>query len=357
MRFPLTRLETFVASVFEAVGAPPEHAAIVASRLLEGDLRGRTGHGLMRVRQYADRARAGGINVEPDVHVVNDTPVSALVDGDNGFGPLVMTRAAELAIEKAGSSGLAWVSTRNSNHAGAAGVYPALALRRGLGAIYMAVAAANVMPPWGGVERLLGTNPIAVAIPAGESDPFQLDIATTVASQGTIRVMATTGQALPEGWVVDEAGRPITDPARAEEGFLLPIGGHKGSGLNVMIGLLAGVLNGAAFGGEVVGRDQRSTPTNTGQMILVFRPDLFMAREDFGIAMDRHLEGLRRSRPRDPLQPVRLPGDRAVEREADQRRHGVDVPARLIEDLAALAAELDLPDRLAPEQGAGQVDV
>jgi LDH2 family malate/lactate/ureidoglycolate dehydrogenase len=347
MRFPVARLEGFVTAVFEAVGALPKHAAIVATRLVEGDLRGRTGHGLMRVRQYVERARAGGINLDPNIQVVHESPVSGVVDGDNGFGPVVVTRATETAIAKAEASGIGWVGARNSNHAGAAGVYPAMALRRGLGAIYMAVAAGNVMPPWGGIERLLGTNPIAVAIPAGESPAFQLDMATTVTSHGTIRVMETAGRPLPEGWVVDAAGHPITDPARADEGFLLPIGGHKGSGLNIMIGLLAGVMNGAAFGHDVVGRiGPLSTPTNTGQTIVVFRPDLFMTAVEFAASMDRHLGELRASAPARGSDPVRLPGERAVELEEEQRRLGIPVPAQLLEDLRRLADELGVADPL-----------
>lgn len=341
MRFPVSSLEGFVARVFEAVGARPDHAATIATRLIEADLRGRTGHGLMRVRQYAERARAGGINLAPNIAVVHETPVSGLIDGDNGFGPVVMTRAAETAIAKAQATGLAWVGTRNSNHAGAAGVYTAMALPHGLGAIYMAVAAGNVMPPWGGVERLLGTNPLAIAVPAGDSAPFQLDIATTVTSHGTIRVMETAGRPLPEGWVVGVDGNPITDPARADEGFLVPIGGYKGSGLNIMIGLLAGVMNGAAFGRDVVGRGHPpSTPTNTGQTILVFRPDLFMDAAQFRAEMDRNLDDLRASTPQTAGETVRLPGERALYLETEQRRDGIPVPDVLRNDLAALAQEL-----------------
>ncbi len=146
----------------------------------------------------------------------------------NGLGPVVMTRATETAIAKAADVGMAWVGTRNSNHAGAGGVYAALALERGMIGMYFAIA--NVMPPWGGTERLLGTNPIAVAIPAGDQPAFQLDIATTVASHGTIKVTAQRGAAMPEGWIVDTEGNPITDPSRANEGLLVPIGDYKGAG-------------------------------------------------------------------------------------------------------------------------------
>ena len=180
-RVPAERLVAFAASVLEAQGVRPDHAFTCASRMVDADRRGRTGHGLIRLPQYSTRIRAGGYNLDPDIRTLHETPVSALVDGDNGLGQVVMTRAAEVAIEKAGASGIGWVGTTNSNHAGAAGIYPAMALDHGLGAFYFAVANGNGMPPWGGIERLLGTNPIAFAIPAGDEIPFELDIATTVA--------------------------------------------------------------------------------------------------------------------------------------------------------------------------------
>lgn len=292
---------------------------------------------MIRIPHYSKRIQAGGYNLTPDIRVRHDTPVSALVDGDNGIGQVVMTRAAELAIEKAKASGIGWVGTVRSNHAGAAGVYPAMAVERGLGAFYFAVANGNGMPPWGGSERLLGTNPIAFAIPAGEEVPFQVDIATTVASHGTIKVQAQKGEPMPEGWVMDTEGNPITDPNRASEGFLVPIGGYKGAGLNIMIGLLAGVMNGAAFGRDVVPfQIDHTTPTNTGQAIIVFRPDLFSARDEYERRVDSKLRELRDSETRTG-EPVRLPGENAVAREEEARRLGLVVPDPLLKALNTLA--------------------
>ncbi|MGA7270380.1 MAG: Ldh family oxidoreductase [Acidimicrobiia bacterium] len=343
MRFSLERLQSFVEDVFTSLDVMPDQARITAQRLLEADLRGRTGHGIIRVPPYVTRIEAGGINLRPSIVCTRDTPVSALVDGDNGLGQVVMTRAVETAIAKARESGMAWVGTVRSNHAGAAGVYTTMAAREGFIAIYMAVASANVMPPWGGDQRLLGTNPISIAIP-GHTSTFALDIATTVASHGTIKVLAQAGQTLPEGWVVDSGGQPITDPARADEGFLMPIGGYKGSGLNVAIGMLAGVLNGAAFGAEVI--DHRAVAdevANTGQAILVLRPDLMRPQDEFELAVDEHLGALRSA---GPPGAVRLPGDGAIELEVDQRRRGIPVPDVLLDQLRQVAERLDISDRL-----------
>ena len=344
MNFPLDRLQRFVVDVLLAVDVLSEHAEITAQRLLAADLRGRTGHGLIRVPQYVTRIESGGINLRPEITHRRESAVSALIDGDNGLGQVVMTRATESAISKAEESGLAWVGTVNSNHAGAAGVYTSMALEHDLIAVYFAVASANVMPPWGGNERLLGTNPISIAIPAGSETPFQLDIATTVASHGTIAVVAQAGKQMPEGWVVDMDGDPILDPKHANEGFLVPIGGYKGSGLNIAIGLLAGVLNDAAFGAEVI--DHRTVPeqaANTGQAILAMRPDLFRDLDDFKTAMDHHLAALRAAGPSGSVQ---LPGEAAAGHEKEQRINGIPVPDALLTQLRDLATRFHLEDRL-----------
>jgi L-2-hydroxycarboxylate dehydrogenase (NAD+) len=343
-RVPAATLVEFASAVLQAVDVPASDALVTATRLVEADERGRTGHGLIRLPSYVTRIRAGGVNVRPAIAVRHETPVSALVDGDNGLGQVVMTQATELAISKAAQSGLAWVGTTSSNHAGAAGLYPAMAAEAGLIGLYLAVANANGMPPWGGTNPLLGTNPLAIAVPA-QPHPFLLDIATTAASHGTIKVAAQQGTPMPEGWVVDTDGRPITDPTRAHEGYLVPMGGYKGSGLTIAIGLLAGVLNGAAFGASVVDhRHDQVTPTNTGQAILVLRPDLFGPREQILAALTEHIAALR-----DSGGAVHLPGDGAAASLAETRRRGVPVPAPLARDLAAVASAVGVSSPLASE--------
>ena len=225
MRVSFDDLTSFCSRLFCAAGVRSEHAHMTARRLVEADFRGRAGHGLIRVAPYLERISAGGINPDPDLQVLHETAISAQLDADNGLGQVAMTMAAELAISKASESGIAMVGTVNSNHAGAAGLYPAMAAAKNMVGVYFAVANANGMPPWGGNSRVLGTNPISIAIPATPGHPFLLDIATTVASHGTIKVAKQAGEQMPVGWVVDPDGRPITDPDRADEGFLVPIGG------------------------------------------------------------------------------------------------------------------------------------
>jgi len=217
-------------------------------------------------------------------------------------------------------------------------------MRRDLIGVYMAVASVNVMPPWGGTEKLLGTNPISIAIP-GDRAGFQLDIATTVASHGTIKVLANQGGQMPEGWVIDKAGEPITDPKRADEGFLVPIGAYKGAGLNLAIGLLAGVLNGAAFGADVIDhRAVQGQAANVGQAILVMRPDLFRDLDEFKADIDRQLDAMRLSGEDGA---VHIPGDGAAELEERNRREGVELSETLLTELRALSSQLGLEDELA----------
>jgi L-2-hydroxycarboxylate dehydrogenase (NAD+) len=346
MRFSSDELMSFGAELFRFAGVCDENAWITARRLVEADLRGRTGHGLIRAAPYLARLRAGGIDPCAEPVVRHETPVSAQVDGGNGLGQVTMTAATELAIAKAAASGVGIVGTVGSNHAGAAGLYPAMAARQGLVAVYLAVANANGMPPWGGTSPLLGPNPLAVAIPTAAGPPFLLDIATTAASHGTIKVARQEGRPMPVGWVVDPDGRPITDPNRADDGYLVPIGGYKGTGLTIAIGLLAGVLNGAAFGREVV--DHRAdpvTPTNTGQLIVVFRADLFRPFSDVLADLTRQLESLRRSGG-----PVRLPGDEAARLEEENLRKGVELPAEVRAALNTEASLAGIPRRLGKDE-------
>lgn len=339
-RFSFEELVDLVAGLFRAVDVPADDARVTACRLVEADFRGRTGHGLIRVVPYLDRIRAGGLNPRPAMRILHETAASAQLDADNGLGTVAMTRATELAIGKARESGVAIVGTVHSNHAGAAGLYPAMAAAQGLVGIYCAVANANGLPPWGGTDPILGTNPLAIAVPTADGPPFLLDIATTMTSHGAIKVARQEGRQLPVGWVVDAAGAPITDPDRADEGYLVPMGGHKGAGLTLAIGLLAGVLNGAAFGREVVdARADLATPTNTGQLLIAVRADVFRPLETVLRGIADALGEIRTSESIDGG-PLRLPGDRSAELEAEHRRQGLEVPPPILAALEAARAEL-----------------
>jgi len=251
-RVPAAQLAAFVARAFIAAGLPEGDAQAIASLMVEADLRGSDTHGVIRLALYVRRLHAGGINAKPNIRLVSDRASVALIDGDNGLGHLVMRRAAALAIEKAKTTGIGWVGTRMSNHAGPAALYVTMPLDHDMVGLYFAVGSNNHLPPWGGSESLLGTNPMAVAVPALNEPPIVLDMAPTVAAYGKVRLKAQRGEAMPVGWMIDREGKPLTDPKRADEGHLLPIGDYKGYGLSLIIALLAGALNRAAVGREVI---------------------------------------------------------------------------------------------------------
>jgi len=344
-RFKSSDLEAFVGRALTAVGLPVSDAEQVARLMILADLRGSDGHGIFRLPQYVRRIRAGGMNVQPNIRAVQETVATALVDGDNGMGHLVMGFAAQVAIKKAERTGIGWVGVRRSNHAGPAALYAMMPLARDMIGIYLAVGSANHMPPWGGIELLLSTNPIAFAIPALEEPPIVLDIATSVTAYGKVKTKALRGEPMPEGWMIDALGRPLTDPRRAEEGFLLPIGTYKGYGLALVFGLLAGTLNGAAFGRDVIdfNKDDK-TPTNTGQIIVALDIARFSPLEAFKRKVDEVIRDFRNSQRMPGVDHIRLPGEQSHATWLERSRLGIPMNDALLNGLRRLAGELDIEE-------------
>ena len=342
------QLRQFITASMIELGLPPADAAVVGRLMAEADLQGSDGHGVIRLPQYARRIRAGGINVKPTIKVVQERPGMALLDGDNGMGHLVMQRAAEMAIEKARVCGVAWVGTQFSNHAGPASLYARMPMAQNMIGLYFAVGNANHLPPWGGLDMLLSTNPIAVALPAGEEPPVVLDMATTVAAYGKVKAKAQRGEMMPVGWMIDRLGQPLTDPKRAEEGFLMPIGGYKGYGLALIVGLLAGTLNGAAMGKDVIDFNHDDTSvTNTGQSILAIDLSAFGDVDAFKARVDRLVRELRDSERMPGVERIWLPGEQSHERRAHYEREGIPLAPALMTQLDMVALELGVPALLA----------
>jgi LDH2 family malate/lactate/ureidoglycolate dehydrogenase len=344
VRVPADIACAFIAECLGLIGLPRPDAAEVAELMVEADLTGADAHGIFRLPQYVQRTQAGGFNPRANITVTKTAPATALVDGDNGLGHLVMKRSADAAVALARETGVAWVGARNSNHAGAAGVYAAMPLAHDMIGIYSAVANANHMPVWGGSDLLLGTNPIAIAIPAGDEAPVMLDIATSIVSYGTVKNHRLLNKPMPEGWMIDAAtGAPITDAARSGEGLLLPMGGYKGSGLAIVLGILAGLLNGAAFGKDVIdfNADDESA-TNTGQFIVALDVARFMPLEAFKAEVDRHLRDMRGSKRLPGVDAIRLPGEQRRQRREDRAANGIPISAELMARLDQLAAALNV---------------
>jgi LDH2 family malate/lactate/ureidoglycolate dehydrogenase len=343
-RVAASAIASLIDDAMRAVGVPASDAAKISELMLEADLSGADAHGVFRLPQYIRRIKAGGVNPRASIKVEKTAPATAIVDGDNGMGHLVMQRAADTAIELAQQNGVAWVGARRSNHAGAAGTYAAMALPHDMIGIYSAVANANHMPAWGAAESLLSTNPIAIAVPAGEEPPVVLDIATTVVSYGTVKAYKLQGKPMPADWMVSaKDGKPITDSAKSAEGLLMPIGGHKGSGLALVLGLLAGVLNGAAFGREVVDFNaDDDSACNTGHFIIALDVSRFMPIAAFKSEVDRQLRELKSSKMLPGFDSIRLPGEQREARRMDRRSNGVPVFPEVIEQLDRLTSELKI---------------
>jgi LDH2 family malate/lactate/ureidoglycolate dehydrogenase len=346
-RLPAERLRSFAREAFQRVEVPEEDANSIAGLMIEADLQGADGHGIFRLPQYIRRIEAGGVNPRPSIRVERERAAMALVNGDNGMGHLAMTFAANLAIQKARSAGSAWVGVRWSNHAGPASLYARMPMREGMIGMYFAVGNANHLPPWGGVEMLLSTNPIAVAIPAGSEPPIVLDMATTVAAFGKVKTRAQRGEAMPEGWMVDREGRPLTDPKRMNEGFLLPLGGHeagyKGYGMALVFGLLAGTLNRAAMGREVIDFNaDDASPTNTGQAILALDVSAFDDLGEFRSRVDALSRDIRGSERMQGYERIFLPGEQSHARFAHREKEGIPVPAPLLATLNELGSKLGI---------------
>jgi len=339
-RVSFSQLEAFITQAMVSLGLPPEDAQTVGHLMAEADMQGSDGHGVIRLVPYAKRILAGGMNLKPHIRVVQERTAMALIDGDNGMGHLVMKRATELAIQKAKSSGIAWVGSRLSNHAGPASLYARMALQHDMIGLYFAVGNANHLPPWGGLDMLLSTNPIAAAIPSGKEVPIVLDMATTVAAYGKVKAKAQRGEMMPEGWMIDRQGKPLLDPTKSDEGFLLPIGGYKGYGLSLVVGILAGTLNGAAMGSQVIdfNKDFVST-THTGQAIAVIDPSAFGDIDDFKHNVDRLIQELSNAERMPGVDRIWLPGEQSHHKRLTHEKQGVVLAPGLVKQLNELAAE------------------
>ena len=342
-RFSRVAIEDFMHRCFVATGFPSDDAGIIARFMAESDIMGKDSHGIFRLPGYIGRVQAGGFNKTPNIHIEQERTATALVDGDNGMGHLVINFCAETAIRKAKQTGVSWVGVHHSNHAGAAGAYAMLPLAHDMIGLYVAVGSANHLPPWGGIESLLSTNPIAVAIPGMEEDPILLDMATTVTSYGKVKVHAQRGIPMPEGWMIDGDGNPMTDASLSDSGYLLPIGGAKGYGLALIFGILAGTLNGAAFGKDVVDMNaDASSATNTGQFIIALDIAAFMDVDEFKRQIDDVVRLMRASKTLPGVDSVRMPGEGSHAAIADRVANGIPLPDPLLTGLRKVADELNV---------------
>ena len=338
-----SQLESFIARALETVGISAREAQSIAQLMARADVNGSEGHGIFRLPQYIRRINGGAVNVKPNIRIEREAAGMALINGDNGMGHLVMKFATEIAIEKAKTAGVAWVGAKWSNHAGPASLYASMPVAHNMIGLYLAVGNANHLPAWGGLDMLLSTNPIAIAMPGEDEAPVILDMATTVAAYGKVKTKAQRGEMMPEGWMMDRQGQPLTDPKRSHEGFLLPIGGYKGYGLALIVGLLAGTLNGAAMGKDVIDfNHDDTTATNTGQAICMIDISAFGDVDTFKQRVDTLARDLRASERMTGVERIWLPGEQSEARRVRYAAEGIPIAPALWTQLDALAAELGI---------------
>jgi LDH2 family malate/lactate/ureidoglycolate dehydrogenase len=340
----------FIHAALAAVGVDDRDAALVSDILTAADLRGIESHGIARLRWfYVDRIRLGTVNARPTYTTVRETPTSLVVDADNGLGHPVSHFAMERTIAKARTAGIAFGTVRNSNHYGIAGYYAMMALPHDMIGISSTDSIHFAVSTFGR-DRMQGTNPFAVAVPAGEERPFVFDFATTTVTYGKLEVYERRGKKLLPGWAVDAEGKPTDDPGARDWGALLPLGGfgtenggHKGYGLGALSEILCGVLAGGPFGTDLSLREgPEHSGGTTSHFFGAIRIDLLRDIADFKRDMDTELRAFKTSAPIDPANPVKVAGEIEYETAAAYAVDGIPHVERVWTDLDALARELGI---------------
>lgn len=358
MIFSANYLETYIYQIFKSMGAPEEDARTAAKVLISADLRGVDSHGVARLSGYVRLWEKGRLNATPNVTIVHETPSTAVVDGDLGAGLVVAPQAMKIAIEKARVAGSGWVAVRNSNHFGIAGYHSMMALEHDMIGFAMTNASPLVAPTFS-KSKFLGTNPIAVAIPAGQQPPMVIDMATTSVANGKLEVLQRKNKPMPEGWAQDENGDPTTDSAILKKGgAMLPLGSdrihgsHKGYCLSSWVDIFSAVLSGANYGpwvppfvayldpiGESVGK-------GIGHFVGAWRVDAFRPADEFKAHMDNWIETFRKAVPVVGEEKVLIPGDPERELTAERLANGIDLLDAVVEDLKTLGEKMKVEFKL-----------
>jgi len=354
MKIPYQSLRKFTKSVFLKIGCSPQDAEKATDVLLAADLRGIDSHGVARLSSYVRLWKSGRINSAPSISIVHETPSTAVIDGGAGLGLVVAPKAMAIAIEKAQQVGTGWVAVNNSNHYGIAGYHAMQALEHDMIGITMTNASPLVVPTFS-KEKMLGTNPIAVAFPAGEQEPFIADLATTTAAYGKLEILQRKNSPAPIGWIQDDEGNPTQDCAAISDGGgLLPLGSdrehgsHKGYCLGAMVDIFSAVLSGANYGPWVppyvpfLGKKEGFVGNGIGHFFGAMRIDAFRPKKEFKTHMDRWIECFRNAKPIDPEIKVQIPGDQEREYEKVRLIGGIPIVDSVLEDLKHLAEHFDI---------------
>ncbi len=352
--FAYEELLTFSKSVFLQIGCSDKDASTAATALLAADLRGIDSHGVARLSGYVRLWEAGRVNTKPNIKVVHETPSTAVVDGDAGLGLVVAPAAMAIVIEKAKKAGTGWVSVKNSNHFGIAGYHAMLALEHDMIGIAMTNASPLVAPTFS-VERLLGTNPIAVAIPAGEEEPFVADLATTTAANGKLEILQRKNADAPLGWIQTATGQPSTNAHELKNGgALLPLGSdmehgsHKGYALGSIVDIFSAILSGANYGPWVppfpayVPMPENMPGQGIGHFFGAMRIDAFRPADDFKLHMDQWIRRFKSAKTISGKTEVLIPGEPERQMELERKKNGIPLLQPVIADLKSLGEKFSI---------------
>ena len=347
--FTYQQLFSFTENIFKSIGCSHTDAHLATNVLLSADLRGIDSHGIARLGGYVRLWEAGRINATPNIKIVYETPSTAVVDGDAGLGLVVAPFAIQVAIDKAKTCGTGWVSVKNSNHYGIAGYHAMMALPHDMIGLSMTNASALVAPTFS-KERMLGTNPICVVIPAGDEPPLVADFATTTAANGTLEILQRKNAEAPVGWVQDRHGEDTTNANILKEGgVLLPLGSsrdgssHKGYALGSIVDIFSAVLSGASYGPwappfpAYVPMPENMPGQGLGHFFGAMRIDAFRPASEFKFHMDNWIRRFRSAVPINENQPVLIPGDPEREMEKIRMQDGIPVVSSVVGDLEELA--------------------
>lgn len=354
LMYSIDYLKDFTYNIFIKIGCPEDHAKLASEALVAADMRGVDSHGVARLSGYIRLWEAGRINPNPDIKIIHETPSTAVIDGDAGLGLVIGQKAMEIIKEKAEKVGTGWAAVKNSNHFGIAGYHALLALENDMIGIGMTNASPLVAPTWS-KEQMLGTNPIAVAIPAGEEPPFVADFATTTAANGKLEILQRKQEQAPVGWVQDKDGNSSTNPSELKSGgALLPLGSdrehgsHKGYCLGSIVDIFSAVLSGASYGPWAppfvsflpVAEDQPGE--GLGHFFGAMRIDAFQTKEDFKSNMDQWISRFRAADPVDGQESVLVPGDPERIIEKERRKNGISLLEPVENDLKSLAEKFSI---------------
>ncbi|MBL0131767.1 MAG: Ldh family oxidoreductase [Chitinophagaceae bacterium] len=352
--FSYQQLFEFTESVFQKIGCSDEHAATAATSLLSADLRGIDSHGVARLSGYVRLWEVKRINARPEIKIIHETPSTAVVDGDSGLGLVIAPFAMQIAIEKARQVGTGWVSVQNSNHFGIAAHHAMMALEHDMIGIAMTNASPLVAPTFS-IDKMLGTNPICMAAPAGNEPPFVADLATTTAANGKLEILQRKNILTPDGWVQDKDGNPSNDPhALKTGGALLPLGGdrehgsHKGYALGAMVDIFSALLSGANYAPWVppfpayVPMPAQQPGKGIGHFLGAMRVDAFRPADDFKKSMDHWIQGFRKAKTVPGEEKVLVPGDPERAYEAERMVNGIPLLDAVVADLKWLGEKFSL---------------